>query len=171
MTLYSAFFGHCSQKVLITQQKNVIWRVTNSESHAHSLKGIVHHKMKVLSSITWPHVLPNMYDFQKKMENKTKNPSCFFPYNKSDHICPLSLHGQKQIAQLLHISFYVWRKKERKRVSKMMRVYFNTYLIVCTNMTIVVFYLVSSLLLFSALLQLFSQCSCCQRAVLFQLLP
>lgn len=76
--LTCAFFGQCSQKVLVIQQKHVIWCVTISESYAHCLKGIVHHKIKVLLKCLTKHVwLPFLCGTQK-MENKTKNIQAVF---------------------------------------------------------------------------------------------
>ncbi len=76
MTLYSAYFGHCSQKDLVIQQKHVIWCVTIYKRYAHSLKGIVHYKINYLTSCLTKHVwLPFLCATQKM---KKTNPSCFF---------------------------------------------------------------------------------------------
>ncbi len=41
------------------------------------LKGIIHPKMKILSSFTHPQVVPNLYEFLCSAEHKGRKPGCF----------------------------------------------------------------------------------------------
>ncbi len=68
------FLTKCLLRMRKSKKSNLIriflWRTKISDSVCNDLKGIVHPKMKILSSFTHPQVVPNLYECLCSAEHK-----------------------------------------------------------------------------------------------------
>ncbi len=75
------------------------------------LKGIVNPKMKILSLITHPHVVPNPLDFHSSSKHKLRyflwNPRAFWPCIDSNATEMFKAQkGSKDIVKIVHVLWY-----------------------------------------------------------------
>ncbi len=77
--------------------------------HILAFKGIFHPKMKILSVITHPHVVPNLQDLHSSSEHKLRyfwwNPRAFWPCIDSNTTTTFKAQkGSKDIIKIIHVT-------------------------------------------------------------------
>jgi len=99
----------------LTNKSNVLTVSKWTDTDRDLVKGIDHPKMKVLSLITHPHVVPNPHDFRSSLEHKWRSfwwiLRAFFPSIDSYSTTTLTLQKvHKEIAKLIHMNQAVYYK-------------------------------------------------------------